>query len=230
MTVRDGLSRDDFTEERIAALTAEADRCGDFPILSREAREATRRAALARWTPGTDLWLFGYGSLMWNPAIHVAERRPGAIRGWHRRFCLWTPLGRGTPDRPGLMLALEPGGRCRGIALRIAAEAVESETVIVWRREMLTGAYRARWVRVETDGGPLDAITFVVDRRHPRYAGVLSDAETARAIAHAEGRLGRCCDYLRNTVQHLDALGVADGPMHRLHALVERERAAASAG
>ena len=221
MPPRDVITRDTLTEQRIDEIRREAAAIGDFDILSREARERSRREMLADHPAGSDLWVFGYGSLMWNPAIHVKAARPALLHGYHRRFCLWTPLGRGTPERPGLTLALEPGGRCRGMALCIDAGLVESESEIVWRREMLSGAYCWRWVQVRTADGPLRAVTFVMNRRNPRYAGRLADAEVAAAIARAEGRIGRCADYLRSTVRHLDELGCSDGPMHRLLCEVE---------
>ncbi|MDP6705707.1 MAG: gamma-glutamylcyclotransferase [Alphaproteobacteria bacterium] len=222
--VPDGLQREHFTEERIMAIAREFAQGGHLEILGRAERETSRRATLARLEKGQDVWIFGYGSLMWNPALELAETRPALLSGYHRSFCIWTPIGRGTPEQPGLMLALEAGGRCRGLAMRIAADLVEPETQIVWRREMISGSYLPRWVRVVTDRGPVAAITFVVDRRHARYAGRLSLARQIESIAFAEGRLGRCCDYLNNLVWHLDQLGVADGPMHRLLDQVEAHR------
>ncbi len=111
------------------------------------------------------------------------------------------------------------------MALCIDAGLIESESQIIWRREMLSGAYLPRWVKLSTDGGPLRAITFVVNRRHERYAGRLPEDELVRTLATAEGRIGRCCDYLHNTVLHLDQLGIRDGAMHRLLDLVNAYRA-----
>ncbi|HZD24757.1 MAG TPA: gamma-glutamylcyclotransferase [Alphaproteobacteria bacterium] len=219
--VQDGLTREDFTEERIAALERELSASGAMIFLDPDVREASRREILARQPEGEDLWVFGYGSLMWNPAVHCAETAPALLHGWHRQFCLWTPLGRGTPERPGLMLGLEPGGCCRGMALRLEAGLIESETAILWRREMLSGAYRPRWVSLTTRHGRVPAVTFTVNRAHPRYGGRVPQARAVQAIATAEGQLGRCRDYLHNMILHLDELGIADGPMHRLYDLVE---------
>ena len=216
-----GFTREDFTEDNLAIIAAEAARVGAFSALGRDAREASRRRLLARHAPGAAVWVFGYGSLMWNPAFYCDEQRPGLVYGYHRRFCLWMTMGRGSPDRPGLMLGLERGGSCRGVALKIAAQHVESETAILWRREMMTGTYQPRWVSVHTKDGPLPAIAFVVDHAHPRYSGRLDLETTVRAIARAKGRLGLCRDYLRHTVRHLDELGIGDGPMHRLLRRVE---------
>lgn len=219
--VDDGLKREDFTEDRIAELFKEYHATGVLQILDADTREASRRGLLADHPPGEDLWVFGYGSLMWNPACHTCDLVPALLYGYHRQFCLWTPLGRGTPNNPGLMLALEPGGSCRGMAIRITADLIDSETEILWRREMLSGAYQARWVTLKLPQGRTRAITFVINRDHERYAGWVPLEESVRAIATAAGPLGRCRDYLHNLVLHLDDLGIADGPMHRLHDLVE---------
>ena len=125
-------------------------------------------------------------------------------------------MGRGTPEKPGLTLALDHGGSCRGKAVRIPADLVESETTILWRREMITGSYCPTWVMVHSDSGPRRALTFVINREHDRYLAELSHRNTVRMIATAEGMLGKCCDYLINTVAHLDEVGIGDGPMHRL--------------
>ena len=99
------------------------------------------------------VWLFAYGSLMWNPAFHHTETVQGRVHGWSRKFCLWLHMARGSPDAPGLMLALDRGGACHGMAFRIAAAEVRQELRLLWRREMLTGAYETRWVRVEAGEG-----------------------------------------------------------------------------
>ena len=199
----------------------------DLPIWSDEQLEASWRETLAaRPDPGGDVWVFGYGSLIWNPAIRFVERRIARLYGYHRRFCLWTHLGRGTPERPGMMLGLEPGGSCVGTAFRIAAAAVAEEIGIVWRREMFSGAYRPRWVRLSTGGGSVDAITFLIEPTHPRYAGRPPEAEVVAALAHAEGPLGSTRAYLDNTLAHLAEYGIRDRPLARLQRLVAREAGA----
>ena len=140
----------------------------DFPVRSDAEIDACLDAALASHPSGEDVWVFGYGSLMWNPAFHFAEQRIGTVRGWHRRFCLNMTRGRGTPECPGLMLALDRGGACRGMAFRIAADEARGELLLVWRREMLSGSYIARWVTVATEDGPLRAVTFLVNPTHAR--------------------------------------------------------------
>jgi cation transport protein ChaC len=171
----------------------------------------------------SDVWVFGYGSLMWNPAFAFAESRVGVLHGWHRRFCLWLEMGRGSPAHPGLMLALDRGGTCRGVAFRIPAEEVRSELLLIWRREMFGTAYLARWVRVRMAGATVPAITFVVNRAHPRYAGKLGDDRAAKHIATASGSLGSCVSYLHNTIDHLRSIGISDTGLNRIAASITRD-------
>ncbi len=180
--------------------------------------EASLDAMLATHTPGADVWVFGYGSLMWNPAFAYAEHRVGVVRGYHRRFCLWLEMGRGSPDNPGLMLALDRGGVCRGVAFRIPAAQARGELLLIWRREMFGTAYLSRWVQVRMVGATVPAITFVVNRDHPYYAGKIDDTEAARHIATATGSLGTCATYLENTMAHLHALGIRDAGLERIAA------------
>jgi cation transport protein ChaC len=179
---------------------------------------ASLNQTLAAHDPTADIWVFGYGSLMWNPAFTYAEHRVGTLHGWHRRFCLWLEMGRGTPANPGLMLALDRGGNCRGVAFRIPAQQARAELLLIWRREMFGTAYHARWVRVGLAGMTVPAITFVVNRTHPQYAGKLDTAKAALHIATASGSLGSCASYLRNTVAHLKSLGINDAGLNRIAA------------
>jgi cation transport protein ChaC len=185
-------------------------------VRSDEEIAASLHQTLASHDPASDVWVFGYGSLMWNPAFAYAERRVGVVRGWHRRFCLWLEMGRGSPTNPGLMLALDRGGTCRGVAFRIPAREVRSELLLIWRREMFGTVYLARWVQVGMAGATVPAITFVVNRAHPRYAGRLNDVEAARHIATASGSLGSCASYLQNTLDHLVSLGIRDAGLQRI--------------
>jgi cation transport protein ChaC len=195
----------------------------DMPLLSDAEIEADLDATLAGRAADQDVWLFGYGSLMWNPAIAFAERRGARLQGWHRRFCLWLTGGRGSPDNPGLMLALERGGRCAGMLFRIPARQARDELLLAWRRELFTGAYRSRWVTAMTDAGPRRAVTFVVNRGHNRYAGRLDEAVVAAHLASAAGSLGSCRAYLTETLDALHALGLRDRPLERLRRLMDAE-------
>jgi glutathione-specific gamma-glutamylcyclotransferase len=183
--------------------------------------DAERRAAVARMLAerpdgGGDVWLFAYGSLIWNPTVEYSERRVATVRGYHRRFCLWSHLGRGSAETPGLTLGLERGGQCCGVAYRIAAALAQEELELIWRREMATNAYIPRWVRMVLPDGAAWAIALVVNRAHQRYAGLLQEAEIVAAIARAKGPLGPCAAYLFNTVAHLERLGVHDRKLGRL--------------
>jgi cation transport protein ChaC len=180
--------------------------------------------------PAGDLWVFAYGSLIWNPCIHVAEMKRARLNGFHRRFCLWTQLGRGSPDCPGLMLGLMPGGACAGVALRIERAVAETEFDILFRREMVSGSYDPRWVKVQIAGekAPAKALCFLMNRAHERYAGRLTDAAVADAIAKAAGPLGACRDYLDHTVAALEALGITDKPLARMQKMVRARLAAAA--
>ena len=214
------LTREAILGDGIRALLKQMD--PELTLLSPE----EHRASLARLfeerpEPG-DVWLFAYGSLMWNPLIHFVEKRVGVVRGYHRYFCLWSRTGRGTVAKPGLTLALERGGCCRGVVYRIAQAQAAEELEVIWRREMLTGAYAPRWLKVETAAGPLNAIGFLVNRAHTRYAGRLPEEKIIAAIAEAHGPLGACATYLFNTVAHLEELGIRDRQLTRL-----RDRVAA---
>jgi cation transport protein ChaC len=217
------LRREDFTPERVRRIADAAAARGGIPLMSEEARRASLKAIRESVPAGSDAWVFGYGSLMWNPAINVVESRKAHVRGYHRMFCLTLHVGRGAPDMPGLMLGMDRGGSCTGVAHRIAAGEVESELSILWMREMLSGAYEPRWVNADVESqGRTRALTFVINRYHPRYEGAIDEHEAARRIAGAVGPLGTNRDYLYRTVKHLAVLGIEDGPMHSLEAKVRQ--------
>jgi cation transport protein ChaC len=217
------IKREDLNEAWVQRITAEMASRGNFQPRSPEEREASLQLALGQLGPGEDAWLFGYGSLMWNPTVRYSECRDGLIYGFHRAYCFWTEGGRGSPECPGMMLALDRGGSCRGMAFRIPAAEAEAELRLIWMREMLSGVYQARWVNVHTKRGPVRAVTFVINREHPLYARDVPLPVQARHIARAAGWIGSCREYLDNTIAHLDALGVRDSSLHRLQTLVHRE-------
>ena len=217
------LTREQIRDGHVRRMIAELGIA--MRVLSEDELAASRAATLDGVDLSGGVWLFGYGSLIWNPAFHFTDRLIGTVHGYHRRFCLWTHLGRGCPERPGLVLGLERGGSCRGAVFHVAPHAVEEELEIVWRREMLSGAYVPRWVTVRTALGEIRAITFVINRAHERYARFLPDDRVAEVIATAEGWLGPCADYLINTVDHLAELGIHDCPLERLRARVLEWRA-----
>ena len=188
---------------------------GIHPLSSAQRRVSLDRT-LSHRPRAADLWVFAYGSLIWNPCFHFVERRPAVLHGHHRALCLWDPLARGTPARPGLLFGLDRGGACKGLVFRIGAEAEREETELIWSREMVAGpVYEPRWVTARTAAGPVRAIAFVMDRTSCLYAGKLPHGEVVAAVAHGRGRLGSCAEYVRNTVEALSAHGIDDPKLGR---------------
>ncbi len=169
-----------------------------------------------RIAPSGDVWIFAYGSLIWNPLFPVAEERVARVHGFHRAFCIWSRIGRGSPDRPGLVLGLDRGGNCRGVALRLEEQDVRDELAMIWRREMITGAYRPTWVKATTTEGLVDAIAFVADRKAESYAGDLSEDAVVGILRSGAGFLGTCAEYLAQTTAGLAARGIRDEGLQRL--------------
>lgn len=176
------------------------------------------------------VWVFGYGSLMWRPGFEFAERRIARLHGYHRHFCVWSHRYRGSPKVPGLVLGLDRGGSCRGVAYRIAPDRAEEVLAYLHEREMITGVYRPSrlGMTVVDDDGAARGITaqcYVVDRTHPQYAGALSQEELAALVIQGVGTAGPCREYLVNTVGHLKELAIPDRRLERMLALVEDMRA-----
>jgi cation transport protein ChaC len=175
--------------------------------------------------PGGDFWVFGYGSLIWRPGFAHKGARPAMLHGFHRRFCVYSHRYRGTPDCPGLVLGLARGGSCRGLAYKVPAAEGEAVMDYLYEREMVLGVYDPYWLKVVLDTGEqVRAAGFVVDPGHQQYAGRLSYDEMARLILQGEGKGGTCLAYLRNTVEHLEALDMHDRALHRLLREVESRR------
>jgi len=194
----------------------------NVPYMTDAERTAQVAAILRRAPRPRRVWVFAFGSLIWNPAFRFVERRTARIHGFHRQFCLWARAGRGSPERPGLMLSLVSGGSCTGVAYRLAERAATTELDVLWRREMTTMAYRPVWTTAYTPEGPEPAIVFSANPRHERYVPGLDEDAVARHLATGAGTMGRCCDYLFDTVAHLRQLGIRD---RRLEALEKRVRA-----
>jgi cation transport protein ChaC len=183
---------------------------------SDEQLEATRVALLGPQS-GQDLWIFGYGSLMWDPGFHFAEVRLAKLPQHRRRFSCRTSLGRGSPECPGLMLTLEPGpGCCSGLAFRIDAALAGHESGMLWRREMIRGIYQPRLLSVSTPQGEVTALVFAANPAHDDHVGELPLDDAAAIIAHAEGVLGSNRQYLEQLVWQLEHLGLDDGYLRQL--------------
>jgi cation transport protein ChaC len=190
--------------------------------LSDEQLSKSLNATLAAKPKGAGWWVFGYGSLLWNPIFPIAEAKPALVRGLHRSFCLWSLAARGTAVQPGLVLALIPGGSCRGVAYRLPSPAAIDELHLLWRREMVVGIYTPRWVKFECAGRMQVGLAFTVRRSHPQYAGKLTLDEQASVIGSACGHLGTSQDYLERTRVALVAHGIVDPYLERLAAGVAK--------
>src|SRR5690242_5667599 len=170
-----------------------------------------------------DLWVFGYGSLMWRPGFEYLEKVPARLIGEHRALCVYSFVHRGTPEKPGLVLGLDRGGACRGVAFRVA-EADRAETVAYLRaREQVTSVYREvmRSVWLQDDARQrVSALTYVVDRGHVQYAGRLSPSEQLRHVKQGHGQSGANRDYVLATVKAIEAEGFRDAPLHQLALLL----------
>jgi cation transport protein ChaC len=156
-------------------------------------------------------WVFGYGSLMWRPGFDFVEKSLSSVRGFHRALCIYSHVHRGTPNRPGLVLGLDRGGSCLGIAYKIAAPGRAATLAYLRSREQATAVYLERQVTARLDDGRLvKALTYVADRSHAQYAGKLPRAELLRLVRQGRGESGRNPDYVRNTHAHLVELGLLD--------------------
>jgi glutathione-specific gamma-glutamylcyclotransferase len=191
----------------------------ELRLLSDEERAASLRVTLdARPERGSGVWVFAYGSLIWNPTVYIAGRELARAIGWHRSFCLSTKAGRGSPENPGVMLGLRPGGDCMGAVLRIAEPDVQQELDLLWRREMVADGYIPRWVPVQDQRGAElgHAIAFTINPAGPSYCGDLTEAEVVRRLATARGGLGTAAEYLFRTRDELLKMGITDPFLERL--------------
>jgi glutathione-specific gamma-glutamylcyclotransferase len=198
------LSRRDLEEGRMRAVYAAA--IDPSHPLTDEQLAASLVATLKRKPPNSEWWVYAYGSLLWNPLFPFDEARPATLSGRHRRFCLWSVASRGTSNQPGLVLA------------------AKDELMLLWRREMVLGAYHPLWVTVRCGRSPLVALAFVVDRAHRQYAGKLTLGEQAEVLASAAGAFGSSADYLERTRVALITHGIVDPYLERLAQLVLRRR------
>jgi len=176
------------------------------------------------------LWVFGYGSLIWHPGFDFDDRRLAVLSGWRRAFCMTSVVYRGTPEAPGLVLALDadPAGLCAGVAYHVPAATAAATHAYLRERELVSYAYdEARVALTLDDGRTVEAIAYVSNRDHPQYAGGLTLEAQAEVIARARGPRGPNADYLLNTVESLEALGLHDPDLVHLAALVRGRLAAA---
>jgi len=216
-----GQSQLRLTPEMFAMWEKRA-RAAGLPVnwrLSDEEIEQSRLALLGDHRE--DLWIYSYGSLMWDPGFHFTEVRLADAEGFQRRFTLKISLGRGSSEYPALMLSLEKqAGCCRGLAFRIAAADVHAESSILWRREMIRGGYVPSLVPMTTPQGPITALAFLSNTAHPSYVGELPLTETSATIVTGKGVLGTNREYLVQLAMQLETLGIHDPYVAELHAHV----------
>ncbi len=173
-------------------------------------------------TAADDLWVFGYGSLMWRPGFHFVERRGALLRGYHRALCVYSHVHRGTSDRPGLVLGLDCGGSCKGVAFRVDGAHAEATLRYLREREQVTSVYRERFLPVRlANGGQATAVCYVADRTHRQYAGRLGRADLERFVRQGVGLSGDNRNYVKNTHAHLAELAIRDETLEWLARLFD---------
>jgi len=178
--------------------------------------------ARAKWGGSSDLWVFGYASLIWRPEFDAVEQRPAHVHGFHRAMKMRSRVNRGTPQFPGLVFALLAGGSCRGVVFRIERDRVEHELPRLWAREMTGAVYDPRWLPCRTPTGTVRALGFTLSRSSPNYTGELDDEQLLEILRRASGRYGSTLDYLLETARGLEVRGIHDREIARLVALARR--------
>ena len=222
-----------LTEELVARCFREVEDSGPDPDAAHLDDSDYKKmvdALRAELPAAGPLWLFGYGSLIWKPEIDHVEERVAVARGWHRSFCMNMTRWRGTKDQPGLMMALDRGGQCKGVAFRLTDADRRQQLDRLLRREVTLKptSYRPRLLRLTSDSGPLRALAFVINRKGTTYAGPLDEDAVVERLATSCGHWGSGADYLYNTVKNLEQRGIHDRQLWRLQQLVAERIAASS--
>ena len=181
--------------------------------------------ALNEWGGHEDLWIFGYGSLIWRPDFDYAERRPAKVHGWHRALKMWSRINRGTPECPGLVFGMLSGGSCRGMVFRVDKAHARQVMINLWQREMITAVYDPRWLACHTPHGPVRALAFTLSRKSPNHTGELPDQEYCRIFEQACGKFGTTRDYAQATYDELRRMGIHDRSLGRLLSLTDKKQA-----
>lgn len=181
----------------------------------RNAEEMLLRAT-AQWGGRDDLWVFGYASLIARPEFHAIEHRMAQVHGWHRALRMRSRVNRGTPEQPGLVFALLPGGSCHGVVYRVPRRRAAAELERLWTREMPNAVYDPRWLPCRTAHGEVRALAFTLSRRSPNFVATLADRELLHIFKHARGRFGTTLDYLLETADALRRRGLRDREIERL--------------
>ncbi|MBI2718712.1 MAG: gamma-glutamylcyclotransferase [Rhizobiales bacterium] len=170
-------------------------------------------------------WVFGYGSLMWRPGFAFVAKEPAVIRGYHRRLCVYSHAHRGTPEVPGLVLGLDHGGSCHGMAYRVDAADWQGTVAYLRAREQVTMVYleAEKQVVLGPSGRKVKALTYLVDRHHPQYAGALDMGELVRLVRQGRGASGSCGDYVLATLGHLREMGIHDARLEKIATLLKAQ-------
>jgi cation transport protein ChaC len=176
---------------------------------------------MQQWGGQTDLWVFGYASLIWRPEFEFAEERFASLHGYHRALKMWSSLNRGTPEHPGLVFGLLPGGSCKGVIFRLPQACVAAVLPALWGREMPNGVYDPRWLRCRSALGDVRALAFTLSKRSPSHTGVLGEDTYRQIFSSACGRYGTTRDYAQLTYDKLRTLGIHDHALGKLLELVK---------
>ncbi|TWO73059.1 gamma-glutamylcyclotransferase [Caenimonas sedimenti] len=178
--------------------------------------------ALREWNAHEDMWIFGYGSLIWNPDFEFAERRSARVNGWHRALKMWSRINRGTPERPGLVFGMLSGGCCRGVVFRVPRDHAAATLTRLWAREMVTAVYDPKWLTAHTPQGPVRALAFTLSRKSPSHTGDLTEEEYRAIFEQATGKYGTTREYVHNTLEGLRRHDIHDRHLERLLRLISR--------
>ncbi len=169
------------------------------------------------------LWVFGYGSLLWNPGFRFIDSQAAVLVGYHRALCVWAWTYRGTPEKPGLVFGLAPGERCEGLGFLIAEEDRESVLAYLWEREMIGDVYHAEFCRIQVAGRSVNALTFIVNTEGQQYAGCLSNAEVVKTVLSSRGTRGENSEYVLETYRYLSQRGVEEPALQQICQLLQQD-------
>lgn len=178
------------------------------------------KTLMHEWGGQSDLWVFAYASLIWRPEFEFSEERSATIHGYHRALKMWSRLNRGTPECPGLVFGLLPGGSCKGVAFRIPQSRVAAALPALWEREMPNGVYDPKWLRCQSASGGITALAFTLSKRSPSHTGVLSEDSYRQIFSSSSGRYGTTREYAQLTYDKLRTLGIHDEALGKLLQLV----------
>jgi glutathione-specific gamma-glutamylcyclotransferase len=199
-------------------------RLTEFGICSQAVFRVTQTARMEQF------WIFGYGSLMWRPGFDYLRSEPALVHGCHRSLCVFSHVHRGTPEEPGLVLGLDRGGSCHGMAFEIAPGRWDDTIAYLRAREQVTSVYveKRKTVSLLTSGSRIKATTYVVDRTHVQYAGVLGDDDLVKHVTRGRGISGHCIDYVISTLNHLRDMKIHDPALERLAGKLDLQAASRS--